>query len=439
MKVTDQSSSEVAEVLGMDVKDCFQLPSLNVMNFLNEVVLQYPEAISLAPGRPAEELFDLSASLAEAERYVAYRSRQTGLSEGQVRDDLGQYNKTNGIIRDLIARHLEVDEGIRVPEASIAVTAGCQEAMLVLLLSLFEPGKDVLLASDPTYIGITGLADILGIRVEPVLTGGQGLQAERVVAAAEKLRQEGLRPRALYDIPDFNNPLGTRLSLPDRHRLLTAAREQDLLIFEDNPYGQFSFDDDPAPTLKSLDEEATVIYLGTFSKTLFPGLRVGYLVADQPVEEKAGGGLLAEQMSKVKSLTTVTTSPLMQAVAGGILLRHGGSLKPVVAPKVEFYRRNRDALLSSLDRYLGDLPGVSWNRPGGGFFMTVELPFPFDLSCLEICADQYGLICCPMSFFSRAGSADHQVRFSFSYVTQAQIDTAIERFSRFLRARLEDS
>ncbi len=423
----------------MDValKACFGDPSLEVMNFLNEVVLRYPQAVSFAPGRPAERHFDVEGSLAQVPRYVEHRTAETGWAPAAVWNDLGQYNKTNGIINGLIARQLALDEGIKVDPASIVVTVGCQEGMTVLLLGLFEPG-DVLLVSDPTYIGITGLATIMGIPVVAIPTGENGLEAAKVAEAIEAVRRSGRRPRAVYDIPDFNNPLGTRMPLEARRELLRVAREQEILILEDNPYGMFSYDGHPLPTLKAMDEDGLVIYMGSFSKTLYPGLRVGYLVADQKVEARAGGPptTLAAELSKVKSLTTVTSSPVTQAVVGAALLEHGGSLRRLVETKLPFYRGNRDAMVTALERELGELAGVKWNRPEGGFFLTLTLPFDFDEQCLQSCARDHGVIVCPMSFFSLAGGREREVRLSFSYVTPEQIDDGIRRFAAFVKGRL---
>ncbi|MES1245448.1 MAG: PLP-dependent aminotransferase family protein [Acidobacteriota bacterium] len=421
----------------MDValKTCFEDPSLEVMNFLNEVVLRYPRAISFAPGRPAERHFDVEGSLRQVPHYVEHRTAETGWTPSAVWNDLGQYNKTNGIINGLIARQLELDEGIRTDAASIVVTVGCQEGMVLLLLALFEPG-DVLLVSDPTYIGITGLATIMGIPVVPIPTGEDGLEPARVAAAIEEVRGSGRRPRAVYDIPDFNNPLGTRMPLPARRELLRIAREQQVLIFEDNPYGMFAYDGDPLPTLKSMDEDRAVIYMGSFSKTLYPGLRVGYLVADQEVVSPSGRRTsLAAELSKVKSLTTVTSSPVTQAVVGAALLDNGGSLKKLVDGKLPFYRGNRDCMVAALERELGG-SGVRWNRPEGGFFLTLNLPFDFDEECLQSCARDHGVIVCPISFFALAGGREREVRLSFSYVTPEQIEEGIRRFAGFVKGRL---
>ncbi len=422
------------------LRGCFGDPLLDVMNFLNEVVLRHPGAVSFAPGRPTERYFDVEGSLARVAPYVEHRAAELGWPAAAVWNDLGQYNRTNGILQPLIARQLELDEGIRAAPDSIVVTHGCQEGMVILLLALLDPATDVLLVSDPTYIGIPGLARMMGIPMRPVPTGGEGLDPAAVAAAIDEVRRSGRRPRALYDIPDFNNPLGTRMPVAARRELLELARAHDLLVFEDNPYGMFAYDGDPLPTLKALDEHGVVIYMGSFSKTLFPGLRLGFLVTGQEavvLSGPAGARVpLAVELSKVKSLTTVTTSPLVQAVAGGILLENGGSLRPLVGEKLPFYRANRDRMLACLEESFGGLaPAVRWNRPAGGFFLTVDLPFEFGAAEVEACARDYGVIVCPMSFFALSGGRERQVRLSFSYVTPEQIEDGVRRFARFVRER----
>jgi (S)-3,5-dihydroxyphenylglycine transaminase len=413
-------------------------PLLDVMNFLNEVVLRYPRAISFAPGRPAERHFDVERSLGAATRWVEWRSLAAGTPPRAVWNDLGQYNKTNGIINDLIARQLANDEGIAAAPESIVVTTGCQEGMAILLLGLIDPAEDALLVSDPAYIGIPGLARIMGLTMIPIPTGERGLDPAAVARGIEEARRLGRRPRALYDVPDFNNPLGTRMPLEARRALLALAHEHGMLVWEDNPYGMFSYDGPPLPTLKALDEHGVVVYMGSFSKTLYPGLRLGYLVADQQVALASGRRVpLAAELSKIKSLITVNTSPVVQAIAGGILLETGGSLRPVVEEKLPFYRANRDRMLATLETTLGGLEGVRWNRPEGGFFLTLALPFDFTDDDLTACARDYGVIVCPMRFFALTPGRERQVRLSFSYVTEEQIAEGIARLARFVRDRIE--
>jgi (S)-3,5-dihydroxyphenylglycine transaminase len=412
-------------------------PLLDVMNFLNEVVLRYPEAISFAPGRPSERFFDVERSLGAAAGWVEARARAAGTPERAVWNDLGQYNRTNGVVNDLIARQLAADEGIVAAPEEIVVTTGCQEGMAILLLALIDPAEDALLVSDPAYIGVPGLARILGLTVIPVPTGERGLDPEAVRAGIAEARRLGRRPRALYDVPDFNNPLGTRMPVEARHALLALAHENGMLIWEDNPYGMFCYDGPPLPTLKALDEHGVVIYMGSFSKTLFPGLRLGYLVTGQQAVLPGGGRVpLAAELSKIKSLTTINTPPVLQAIVGGILLGNGGSLKPVLAEKLPFYRANRDRMLAALEESLGGVEGVRWNRPEGGFFLTLTLPFDFTDDDLTVCARDYGVIVCPLRFFALTAGWDRQVRLSFSTTDEARIAEGIGRLARFVRARV---
>lgn len=420
-------------------------PSLGVMNFLNEVVSRYPRAISFAPGRPWEDLFDVEQALGGVGRWVDHRAAEEGRPREELLADLGQYGRTNGILGEAIARHLRADEGITVDPSAVMVTCGCQEAMAILLMGLFEPGRDVLLVSNPTYIGITGLARVLEVEVEPVPCGDEGLEPDEVAEAAARVRAAGKRPRAVYDVPDFSNPLGTSLPLAARLRLLDLADEEDLLVFEDSPYRMFAYDQPARPTLKALDPYGRVVYLGSFSKTLFPGLRLGYLVADQAVEgegegaEGEFGATLAEALSPVKSLVTVNTPAPMQAAAGGILVEEGFSLSRLVGEKIPFYRRNRDRMVAALEASFGErglLDRVRWNVPGGGFFLTLDLPFEFgEAEVAEAASGEAGVIVCPMSFFSLTPGHERQVRLSFSYVSGEEIDRGVERLAAFVAQR----
>lgn len=422
-----------------------QSPYLDVMNFLNEVMLWYPTAISFAPGRPAEHFFEVRNTLPSISRYASSLAADAPLTAAQeeaVLNSLGQYQKTNGIINELLCRFLELDEHIHTTPAAIMVTNGCQEAITVLLAGLFERERDVLLVIDPTYTGITGIAAVLGIEMYSVPGNWDGIDIDALTQGLAHVRAQGKRPRALYIIPDFHNPLGISLSLADRQRLLHLAEEHELLLLEDNAYGMFTYDEgERMPTLKALDRAGVVIYLGTFAKILFPGLRLGFLVADQEVTGTDGQTCsLAVELSKVKSFTSVCTSGLPQAIAGGILLENNCSFQAAIEPKVRFYRANRNAMLESLDeQFAGDpllAERVRWNRPGGGFFLTVELPFEFGKEQVHQCAKQYGVICCPMQFFSLLGRCKNQVRLSFSSVSEEEIRTGIAHFGAFVRAEV---
>lgn len=408
-------------------------PVATSMNFLNEIAGRYPDAISLAAGRPYDGFYSVADVTRYQQSYVEHL-RAGGLGEEQVRRLLLQYGRTNGQLGELIARMLEIDEDIVVPADAVMVTAGCQEAMVIVLRALCASADDVVLAAEPCYVGLTGAARLLGIEVVPVPESPGGLDPETVAAVAKRVRADGKRPRALYLVPNFSNPSGVSLSVATRRRLLDVAGEQDLLLLEDDPYGLFGLDDEPRPALKSMDSDGRVIYLGSFAKSCFPGARVGFLVADQTVVDEEGGRtLLADEMSAIKSMLTVNTSPIAQAVIGGVLVESGASLRAANRDKTAFYRDNLRTLLAALAEHFPepDRRGVRWNVPSGGFFAVVDVPFTADEKLLELSAERFGVLWTPMSFFYADGG-HHALRLSCSYLEAARIAEGVRRLSRLV-------
>jgi (S)-3,5-dihydroxyphenylglycine transaminase len=401
------------------------------MNFLNEIAGRFPDAISLAAGRPFDEFY----AVTDVERYLtAYigHLRAQGIVEAGVRTSLLQYGRTNGQLGELIARMLDVDEDIHVPADAVMVTSGCQEAMVIALRGLCASADDVVLAVDPCYVGFTGAARVLGITVVGVPETAQGLDPQTVARVAREVRASGRRPRAVYVVSNFANPSGGSLSEQARRGLLDVAAEEDLLILEDDPYGLFGLDDRRCPTLKAMDTEHRVIYLGSFAKSVFPGARVGFLVADQTVVSAAGHrSLLADELSTVKSMVTVNTSPIAQAVIGGVLASCGCSLRTANQEKIAFYRRNLQALLAALQRHFAD-PAITWNSPSGGFFAVLDVPVRADEKLLEVSARDYGVLWTPMSFFYLNGGGSHAIRLSCSALTPAQVDEGVGRLAKLI-------
>lgn len=247
-------------------------PVATSMNFLNEIAGRYPDAISLVAGRPYNGFYSVE-DVARYQRSYVDHLRGSGHSEDRVRDLLLQYGRTNGQLGELISRMLEVDEDIAVPAEAVMVTAGCQEAMVIVLRALCAGPDDVILAAEPCYVGLTGAARILGVTVVPVPEAPGGIDPVTVAEVARRVRAAGKCPRSLYLVPNFSNPSGVSLPTATRHALLDVAAEQDLFLLEDDPYGLFGLDDEPRPALKSLDTEGRVIYLGSFAKSCFPGAR----------------------------------------------------------------------------------------------------------------------------------------------------------------------
>jgi (S)-3,5-dihydroxyphenylglycine transaminase len=415
-------------------------PVLDTMNFLNEITLRYPEAISFAPGRPYDGFFDTEQIFTYIRRYLDHM-RESGSSPGQIRDAVFQYGPTAGRIRELIANSLHHDENIDVPPESIVVTVGCQEAMFLALRAIISGPEDVLLLSSPCYVGITGAARLLDVEMIPVEEQEDGFRCADLEAVIDAELARGRRPRAFYVVPDHSNPSGITMPMETRHELLELATRRDILVLEDSPYRLVSLGPQ-LPSLKSLDRQRRVLLLGSFSKTIFPGARVGFAVADQIVVDAAGRtGLLADELAKIKSMVTVNTSPLSQAAVAGMLLGSGGRISGSTTDTAEYYGNAMRSTLEQLDRcFSADRRAalrVRWNKPSGGFFLTVRVPFRANNDALERSAEDFGVIWTPMSYFYPQGGGDYSIRLSISYLTQADIVEGIARLSRFIEAEIQ--
>jgi (S)-3,5-dihydroxyphenylglycine transaminase len=287
-------------------------------------------------------------------------------------------------------------------------------------------------------VGIIGAARLLDIEVAEVEEREDGFRCADLELAIRAERARGRRPRAFYLVPDHSNPAGTTMPIETRHELLDLAARHGILVIEDSPYRLVS-SAARQPALKALDRHRSVVYLGSFSKTAFPGARLGFAVADQPVITAAGRtGLLASQLAKIKSMVTVNTSSLSQAVIGGMLLACGGRVSELNARAAAHYSDAMRATLQQLNRHFpGDRRaalGVRWNSPAGGFFLAMRVPFAADNAALERSAEDFGVIWTPMSYFYPHGGGDRSIRLSVSYLTQAEITDGIARLASFVEA-----
>ncbi|MGE5345351.1 MAG: PLP-dependent aminotransferase family protein [Acidithiobacillales bacterium] len=377
-----------------------------------------PDVISFAGGLPASDLFP-RAEIGEAvQRIVASGS------EGAF-----QYGVTEGYrpLRELFVRHM-ARYGIRVFPENVLVTSGSQQALDLIARLFLNPG-DRILTEEPTYLGA-----IQAFRAEqgeflPVPIDDDGL---RIEALEEKLRAG---PKFLYILPNFQNPGGTTLSLPRRRRLIELANHYGTPIVEDDPYGQLRYEGDHLPPLVTLDADfhgcasgeraftGNVIYLSTLSKTLAPGLRIGWVVAPESVVRK---------LVQIKQAADLHTSTFSQHVAyevarEGFLDRHVRRIRAV-------YGVRRDAMLSALERHFP--PGASWTRPKGGLFLWATAPEGIDTAELlkEALAEKVAFV--PGAAFFPCGGGERTMRLNFSYAPPEVIEEGIRRLGLVLsRAR----
>jgi (S)-3,5-dihydroxyphenylglycine transaminase len=419
-----------------DLHASLQDETLGSVSFLNDVMRRYPDAISFAPGAPHPSLYDDVDVSGSVNRFVEYLESDGGLSKSSALRALYEYGPTKGLINELVASALAQDLGLCANPEAIVITVGAQEAMLLVLRALCRSPADYLAVVEPCYVGMIGTARVLGVPVVPVAEGPRGVDIDDMLRASARVRKGGGRIRAAYVAPDFANPSGLVMDEEARRELLDAAYAEDFLIIEDMAYGFTAAPAMRIAPVKALDGGDQVVSIGTFSKICMPGARVGFAVADQTVARRSGPTtLLADEMALIKGMTTVNTSPLCQALIGGLLLAEGGSLGARARATGARQRSRLSHLLDALDRELHDseIGGrVTWNRPDGGFFVRMQLAVEADGELLKRCARAYKVLWTPMrGFFVEAGG-ERELRLSASYLDLATIDEGVRRLKAFV-------
>jgi (S)-3,5-dihydroxyphenylglycine transaminase len=409
-----------------------------VINFLNEIADQFPSAISLAAGRPTDRFFARLNPGALLDAFVCHeRHTAHGRDPLKVSTRLLQYGPTAGIIADLVAQQLRVDDGVAASSDRVVITSGCQEALVLCLAELCPEPADVLLVCNPTYIGATCAALANRVAVFPVPNTFSDL-VEGIEQSVYQLQQSGRKARALYLIPTFDNPTGRVLNESQRRAILAVCARLRIVVLEDNAYGMFRYEEQTIQPMAALDEAGCVIYLSTFSKTVAPAVRVGAATVPETLfGDRAASRALWRHLVQRKSFLTVNTSQITQAIVGGLLLQQNGSLQQWIQPALAWYRINRDAMLTQLQAVFALMSDeIRWSRPSGGFFLSLDLPFRFDAEAVLECATTYGVIVVPMGFFSLDNSQDHRVRLAFSAVDPQQIRAGVTSLARYVAQRM---
>jgi 2-aminoadipate transaminase len=271
----------------------------------------------------------------------------------------------------------------------------------------------------PTYPGAVPVfcsyqADVIQIECD-----GDGMRLDELEAVLARLDAEGRRPKFIYSVPSFQNPAGVTLSLERRRRLVELARHHELLIAEDNPYGLLRYEGDPLPPLYQLDGGDYVIYLGTFSKILSPGIRMGWAVAPPPVMEKI---VLGKQASDLCS-STLTQYFVREYFAEG-------RWRDYIASLVELYRGRRDVMLDALAEHFP--PQATWTEPEGGLFIWATLPDYIDTSDLLARALRENVAFVPGQAAYVDGRGANSMRLNFSGVTEDEIREGVRRIGKVI-------
>lgn len=390
-----------------------------------------PDVISLAGGLPDTSTFapELYAKLmAQVAAESTARALQYGPTEGMA------------VAVDCIVEVM-AQEGTSIDPANTIVTTGGQQVIDLVCKALIDPG-DVIVAEAPTYPGAVPTFGAYQADVVQIEMDGDGMPIDELEAVLDRLAREGRRPKFIYTIPNFQNPGGVTMSLPRRQRLVEVARERELLVLEDNPYGLLRYEGEPLPTLYSLDASLgamngspptrgdgvssdLVIYLGTFSKILSPGLRLGWAVAPRAVLEKLNLG---------KQGADLCSSPMTQLFVSAYFAERTAAGTPAWIEYVErlreLYRRRRDVMLEALAEHFGGR--ASWTRPEGGLFVWATLD---GVDTTDLLARSKGVAFVPgRSAYMDGRSGSDSMRLNFAGVPDEDIREGIRRIGKTMGA-----
>jgi 2-aminoadipate transaminase len=301
------------------------------------------------------------------------------------------------------------------------VTTGGQQAIDLVCKTLIDPG-DVVIAEAPTYPGAIPTFCSYEADVVQVEMDDDGMRMDVLERVLDELDADGRRPKFIYTVPTFQNPAGMTLSLERRHELLAIARRRELLVMEDNPYGMLRYEGDPLPTLRSLDEEF-VIYAGTFSKILSPGVRLGWAVAPAPI---------LDQMQTGKQGADLCSSPITQYFVAAYF--DSGPWEDYLGSLREIYRRRRDVMLDTMAEHFPR--EATWTHPQGGLFIWATLPDYIDTTDLLARALQENVAFVPGRAAFLDGRGGSSMRLNFSGVTEDEIREGIRRIGEVIREQV---
>jgi len=374
-------------------------------------VASRPEVVSLAGGMPYVSALPpelVSGALERVMRDHGPEALQYGSGQG------------TPAIREQILEVMAL-EGIRASVDDVVVTTGSQQA-LDLVTKLFIDKGDVILAESPSYVGAIGVFRSYQADVVHVATDNDGMVPESLRETITRTRAAGKTIKLLYLIPNFHNPAGVTLSWERRLEIIEIARSNNILILEDNPYGLLYFDGPPPQAMRSVDTDG-IIYLGTFSKTFAPGLRVGWAVAPHAIREK----LILANESAVLSPSAFTQNVITSYFSGADWRGQIDTFRGI-------YRERKEALVSSLSEHLPDL---TWTNPTGGFYVWLTLPQHLDSKAMLPRAVKELVAYTPGTAFFANGDGRHNIRLSFCYPTPDAIRLGVRRLTKVINGETE--
>jgi 2-aminoadipate transaminase len=373
-------------------------------------LIERPGIISFAPGQPSPETFPVAAfreivdDIVERESAAAF-----------------QYVLTRGVGALIEAvRQYAAAKGITATADQTLVTDGSQQGLDLLSRVLVDPG-DVVLVELPSYIGAISAFRAAQARMVGVRLTEEGIDALDLRRRHAEERAAGRAVKFLYVVPSFQNPSGISHSVENRRRLMQTARELDLLVVEDDPYGDLYFEAAPRPTLKSMDADGRVLYLSSFSKILAPGLRTAFLMGPEDILAKIE---IAKQSANLCG-SSLDQRIILACLTRGLIEEQKARIRP-------YYKAKRDTLLQGLEAE--GIPGLAWTSPAGGMFVWVTLPEGLDAEKLLPVAVEEGVAYVAGTSFFVDGSGANTLRLNYSKEDADRLREGARRLGRAIRA-----
>jgi 2-aminoadipate transaminase len=374
-------------------------------------VASRPEVVSLAGGMPAVSALPQELVIDSMNRVMR--------EQGSV---ALQYGSGQGVpkLREQILDVMAM-EGISASADDVVVTTGSQHALELVTKLFIDPG-DVVLAEGPSYVTAMVIFRSFQAETQHVAMDEHGMIPGALRERIAAVHADGKKIKFLYTIPSFQNPAGVTLSWERRQEVLAIAKEHGILVLEDNPYGLLHFDAPPPPAIRSLDEDG-VIYLGTFSKTLAPGFRVGWALAPHAIREKL---ILANEAAVLSpsSFSQLIVSQYLDTI----------DWRAQVDRFRGVYKERKEAMIGALTEYL---PNLSWTDPQGGFYVWLTLPPHLDSKQMLPRAVKELVAYTPGTAFYADGSGRNNIRLSFCYPTPEAIRVGIRRLQNVINGELD--
>jgi len=372
------------------------------------------DVISLAGGLPAPETFPVETIKEIAAEVLTHHA-----------DKALQYGTTKGFtpLRLALASWMEKRYGIPTSKVEIMMVAGSQQALDLIGRTFINKG-DIVVVEGPTYLAALNAFKYYEPEFVSIPMDDDGMIIDLLEEKLEELRRQGKKVKFVYTVSTFQNPAGVTMSLKRRKRLIELAKEYDFLIVEDSPYSELRYSGEPIPPIKHFDDEGRVMYLGTFSKILAPGFRLGWIAAHPHFIRKIE---IAKQAVDLCA-NTLAQVIAWKYVADGHLDRH--------IPKIiEFYKPRRDAMLEALEEYMPE--GVKWTKPEGGMFIWVTLPEGIDTKLMAEKAIRRGVAYVPGEAFFAHRDVKNTMRLNFTYVPEEVIRDGVKRLAEVIEEEIK--